>query len=1274
MRKNSSTSTITSTITSTSTSTSTATSSEAPQLATLSAPTQVVVRLAHAARRLSILAAIASVVALVIAMLAAEGLLDALARFPALLRMAMLVGMIALITLNVRKVLLPALRWRVRPVDIALRIERARPELRGRLASALEFELSGTAHTSPLAARAVSDLVERARGVDLGTIIRRRPALLRVAAALLAITGVMLCAWSDPHSTSIALRRALTPWSAAVWPARTNVESLLRADSVAARGRPLPLRARLTKGDVENERVRAEYRLHNGGVEGAWMEVVLARQPDGNFERLVDTDGDAIEVRFLSSDATTETMRVQLIEPPSITRAVASIKPPLYAERVISTRSEDLGNGRDGRATVRDAVLAGSRVTLDLQLNRAIRPRPSYQPLVFTATTDGIGDGLSGTTERVLEQPTLLIDPTDASRWTISLTAREPVRVAVELIDADGITQDEPIVFAFDVSLDRAPSATISQPEQDESVVVDATIALRSEARDDFELRSAGVEIATRIGTASMDSLVFEEAAVVNTGATEAFVESNLELARLRLSPGDSVMLRAFAEDLFDGVDASGNNGPGRGHGRVHSAPRMLRVVAEEEFERQIRSALAGVRRDAMRIDERQARARDVLERDASDATLAQSQGAVTEGIALTRESVEHALDRLARNGRDQGVLAELTEQARELTEAAEQRSAQANDAITQAQRTQDPLKRAEAVADAAKHQEEVRAELEDLVGLLDRDEDSWVARRRLDALAERIRQLARETQQAAQRSHGETREELSPEARAELDQLAAKQDKAAEEAEQVIAELHERSKALQEADAPQARALDEAAKAAEDGRVRQEMEQAADDAQQNRLAQSKDAQDRAAAALGKASAALAQDRKVRAEELARLFETLIKSIGRLIEQTKERSAELPAAAIDEVQREGLAMSVGKLSQNTRGIAADARSNGREAARIARLLDAAAGSHAAVSSALRRVVFEANDAQLAMESALKSLHDALAQAEEAEQRAQDRAEEEKRDELVAKYRDLLEREAAVRAAVEKIIPLNNTPLGRREQIESRRLGTVQEELRIALDTLRASEEDIKSSDAFVEMHEVIDVALIEAKSNLSGGHPTEAMPHVSEALEGVAAMVAALDDDAGADDEDPFGEQQGGEQGGEGGSGGNPAGAVPPAAEIKLLRAMQDSVARRTRALDDAGNTLDAITRAQRIGEIAAKQQRILELGSKIAEKLAPEKNGAATLPATSTTPPPTGKPKPSESNTPPNGSVDLQPSLHEQFSRSSVYRQWCAVFPRAIVARIHNT
>ena len=44
--------------------------------------------------------------------------------------------------IDLRRFVLPALRFRPEPVDIALRIERMRPELSGRLASAVDFELS----------------------------------------------------------------------------------------------------------------------------------------------------------------------------------------------------------------------------------------------------------------------------------------------------------------------------------------------------------------------------------------------------------------------------------------------------------------------------------------------------------------------------------------------------------------------------------------------------------------------------------------------------------------------------------------------------------------------------------------------------------------------------------------------------------------------------------------------------------------------------------------------------------------------------------------------------------------------------------------------------------------------------------------------------------------------------------------------------------------------------------------------------------------------------
>jgi hypothetical protein len=61
---------------------------------------------------------------------------------------------------------------------------------------------------------------------------------------------------------------------------------------------------------------------------------------------------------------------------------------------------------------------------------------------------------------------------------------------------------------------------------------------------------------------------------------------------------------------------------------------------------------------------------------------------------------------------------------------------------------------------------------------------------------------------------------------------------------------------------------------------------------------------------------------------------------------------------------------------------------------------------------------------------------------------------------------------------------------------------------------------------------------------------------------------------------------------------------------------MQDSVARRTRALDESASSLTSVERAQRLGAIAARQQRILELGSKLAEKIRSGGSSAGTGPS----------------------------------------------------------
>jgi hypothetical protein len=99
-------------------------------------------------------------------------------------------------------------------------------------------------------------------------------------------------------------------------------------------------------------RVEAEYRIERDGTFGAWRRVVLPVQPGGAFERLVEADGDRVEVVFRTEDMETAPTVVRLVPPPAVRSASLVVEPPSYVRGTVDRRTADLGTGMDRRATV----------------------------------------------------------------------------------------------------------------------------------------------------------------------------------------------------------------------------------------------------------------------------------------------------------------------------------------------------------------------------------------------------------------------------------------------------------------------------------------------------------------------------------------------------------------------------------------------------------------------------------------------------------------------------------------------------------------------------------------------------------------------------------------------------------------------------------------------------------------------------------------------------------------------------------------------------------
>ena len=207
---------------------------------------------------------------------------------------------------------------------------------------------------------------------------------------------------------------------------------LLDTDLVHARGEPLAMAAELVRGDLEGDRVFLNIRNIRDGVKGDWQRLVLTRQQGRRFERVIDTDADEIEYSFATDEVETDSSTIRLFPAPQISTAMAIVTPPTYA----SSRGEiqaELGSGTDRRSRLTEPALEGSRLKLDLTLTR---PVP-----VDRAEDGGVSRSFIEKTLMVPDEAKvdLEIDPTDSTRWQISVLLERGGDIGLSLVDEYGL-------------------------------------------------------------------------------------------------------------------------------------------------------------------------------------------------------------------------------------------------------------------------------------------------------------------------------------------------------------------------------------------------------------------------------------------------------------------------------------------------------------------------------------------------------------------------------------------------------------------------------------------------------------------------------------------------------------------------------------------------------------------------------------------------------------------------------------------------------------------
>mgnify|MGYP005847248315 CR=1 FL=1 len=1146
-------------------------------------------RVAATARRMLVAQRVCQFVTAAAVTLAGAGAVDYVLRLPGGLRLAIGAGAAAvgvwwLVTRMGRA-------WSFRPdaATVALRAEGLYPQLRDQLATAVEFAAHPRAYADPqLTAALASASVARAEGAAAHVALRRvlDPTgtyrwLAVLASAVVVVSAIV--AWS-PGGAALALERWLLPLGDAQWPRRTQIESLVRA-SVWPTDTPVKLEAAVTRGYRPGMRAWVYTRVVRGGRAGDWRATLLNDQEEhsrgarhGRFERILELnelvgeprvgatssaaaarEAFVVELYMSAGDDRTPTQQFTMLARPAARQVTATIDPPAYAQGLVPSQRVALDEQTGSVATA--SGLQGSTVTLDLTFNREL-------PI---AAASAVLPGLAGEDDASVASPAASLQ----RRFTLSQTVQTPIT----LVDEHGLRSVSERVYRVEAVEDKPPSAALVEPVADESVLPTAVIAIEAAAQDDVGVESLELEVEAPVRDAqTTDATVAARIVEREEGRSPRLrLVHTLPLTPLALHTGDAVTLTAIARDGFALGDAR--------HDAVRSAPRILRIIDVATLVGQVRSELANVRQQAIRLETAQQQALDTPPEAAHDLEAPQQQ--ISRRLESQQQAVRTLAQRLDRNQLDEPALTQTLERAGALLDQAHD----ASDAATRAMQENQPQQ-------GQLQQTRARDKLGELIALLDQGRDALTLQLQLRQMLTQQEQLADDTRRLLPQTAGQRPEDLPPDVAGELADAAQRQASLAQQADDLARQMQTTADALQrqsESDQDQAaaQALREAAQIAQRQGLAPQMSQASQSAQENRLSEAGQQQLGAVDTMQQMMGAMGSQQQKQMEMLRRRLAELTELIRRLVEQQKAQLARLEAVG-EGGELAGLDEGMLALRRSTMGVEAEARKSpqtGKAGEALGKAVVAQAGAVTALRSALR------DAAESAERQSLAHLEEALQQVDDARQQAEQDMTRQQRDELEQAYRKLAQQQAELRERTAKLTDLPR--LDRRQRADLVQLGHEEADLQIAAADLR---EKVEQTLVFLQAHRRIDESAARVARQLRAGLSDagvlfeQAMIHAR-----LSAMADALKQ--AQQDEDEFRENQQG--GGGGGGGGQPPPLVPPVAELKLIRGTQEAIYRQTRAAD-AQRQADpqASGLDQRLMDLSAQQRELGDLGRRLMEQV----------------------------------------------------------------------
>lgn len=483
---------------------------------------------------------------------------------------------------------------------------------------------------------------------------------------------------------------------------------------------------------------------------------------------------------------------------------------------------------------------------------------------------------------------------------------------------------------------------------------------------------------------------------------------------------------------------------------------------------------------------------------------------------------------------------------------------------------------------------------LRNLIELLDRGEDNWLARNTIERLAREQKELRQATQQAGQSTAGKSADQLTPSEQSELDRIVERQNALADQAAELARDLRQREQALRQKDPAAAQGMAQAARRAEQSQVSQTMKNAASEARQNQTARASRQQQQAEQTLEEMLEDLNRVDKARDEVLRRELASIIETLEGLIRQ---QEAEIEALDDNIRAKRGLAgLDEGmiRLNRNTLGAIDQAKEAGPEAAPIATLISRASDAQTGAITEIRRPIVGATMVRELEERSLSNLRQALEKAKQIDQAAADRERRKKLAELKKAYRDLLERQVSIRSETEPLAAA--AELSRRDRQLARALAERQDAVGADLRQMLTRTRELQDAKVFDYAHVRMDALSRTSSISLADARASDARAAQNSLITLLRNVIESLNDPK--PDEQKFSEGAAG--GGGGGGGGGEAPLIPPLKELILLRQMQTDLADQTIEL----SRIEGGAPPAAIADLANSQRELMNVGREFVDRM----------------------------------------------------------------------